>query len=182
MAKQNLLEELINTNELQRYQDIFCEAQRIYIRSYNAKGVCITKLSGNAQDIVSIYNQYGKFELNQKMQVSVNELLYSKEQQDILWKDTEFENLKVAAIPNVINGKKIGIIIMIVLYDHEEFSITHNMIDTQNITSKIKRNETEIAVKSLFSFSEIFVKFIYSKNANIERLKEITEKEDIIKN
>lgn len=182
MDKENLLEDIINISELQKYQDIFCEAQRIYIRNYNSKGVCVTKLSGNENDIESIFSQYGKFELNQKMQETVNELLYGDEDVEILWKDTVFENLKIVAIPNKIRKKKLGIVVMLVLYDVNEYESRHNLLNTKSIVNKISLDETQIAVKFLSSFSEIFIKFIYSKNANIEKLIEITEKENIIKN
>ena len=37
---------LLDVDDLQTYQDIFSEAQRVYIQCYNAEGKSITELSG----------------------------------------------------------------------------------------------------------------------------------------
>ena len=86
------MEKVINARELQSYQEIFSEAQRIFVTCFNEEGRKLTKISGRKDELKELYDTFGKKELEKIISSAAAK---SGQLMDVVWEDTDYANVYV---------------------------------------------------------------------------------------
>lgn len=174
-----ILDEVMTLKELQTYQDMFCEAQRIYLKCYNSKGVPLTKLSGRKEDKEILYDIFEKkylidlIDSNAKKSLSLPKTCFI---------DTLYKNILIFVAPNIIDGIHQGIWAGIIVYRTSEYSqTTVGLFNESKMYGTVTKNGSERALKLLRMLTNKFISTAFDNTKNVQKLKEIKEKEDRIK-
>ncbi len=168
---------LLDVDDLQTYQDIFSEAQRVYIQCYNAEGKSITELSGRQDDISKVYDYVGKEKLERVMEEAVTK---TAQQQELIWMDTACNNLKIVTIPNNKYGKYEGLWLLLVLYRQEEYGDTAGTMPTKGMYTKVTFNGAGRTIRLLKLFADLAMSAAHDSILNNEKIRKISEKDNII--
>lgn len=169
---------IMDAKDLQNYQDIFCEAQRVFLTCYNSAGQKSTMLSGRSEEIKNLYDFIGKDELKHLMYETVRE---AENKTEPIWKDTIYENVKIVGIQNRLYKRYEGTWILVIVYKEELYENSTNIMPTAGLYGKVSFNGAKRSIRLLELFSELFINAAYDNNRTIEKLKEISEKDDRIK-
>lgn len=178
MGKSELMGKIMDTKDLQNYQDIFCEAQRVFLICYNKFGEKVTMLSGRSEEIRNLYAFIGKDELNTIIEEAVSEAVKQKEP---VWKDTIYKNVKVVGIGNSFYDNNEGTWALVVVYKDELFDEGHKVMPTKGLYAKVTFNGAKRTIRLLQIFSELFISAAYDNSRTIMKLNEIAEKDNKIK-
>lgn len=178
MDKNNIMAKIMDFKDLQNYQDIFCEAQRVFLTFYNANGKNVTFLSGRSDEVKMLYEFIGKEELENNMLNAINDAI--KEKQHI-WRDTIYENVKVVGIPVGVNDKCEGAWALVVVYKDDLYDGRKDILPTKGNYCKVSFNGAKRTIRLIEIFSQLFITTAYDNNRTIEKLKEISEKDFRIK-
>lgn len=177
MEKKYVMGMLLDADDLQNYQDIFSEAQRVFMKCYDADGKAITSLSGRQEDIERLYENVGEAQLTSAMEQAVAE---TGSRQELLWKDTACENVKIVAVPNNKFGRYEGLWLLIVLYRQEEYADQANTMPTKGMYTKVTKNGAGRAIRLLELFVDLAMMAAHDNTLNHEKLRQITQKDDVI--
>lgn len=170
---------VMNLHELQTYQDVFCKAQKIYLKCYDLTSVALTKLSGQESDKEALYDLFGKFEIKQRLQ----EMAVRAAGATVpVWKNTEYTNIKLVGVPNVVEGEHQGVWAGIIVYHCDEFSgDTKDLFDDSKLEGSVTKEEAGRALMLLRMLATKFIVAAYDNNKALKKLKEIKEQEYQIK-
>lgn len=178
MDENNVMAKIMDSKDLQNYQDIFCEAQRVYLMFYNSNRKSVTFLSGRSNEVKMLYEFIGKEELENNMFCTINDAINDKKH---IWRDTIYENVKIVGIPVGINEKCEGAWALVVVYKEELYEGRKNILPTEGLYGKVSFNGAKRAIRLIEIFSQLFITAAYDNNRTIEKLKEISEKDSRIK-
>lgn len=170
---------VMNLQELQTYQDVFCKAQKIYLKCYDLAGVALTKLSGQESDVEVLNDLFGKFEIKQRLQ----EMAVRASCTTVpVWKNTEYTNIKLVGVPNVVENEHQGVWAGIIVYHCDEFSEdTKGLFDDSKLEGGVTKDEAGRALMLLRMLATKFIVAAYDNNKALKKLKEIKEQEYQIK-
>ena len=177
MGKGELMGKIMDTKELQNYQDIFCEAQRVFLAYYDKSGQKVTMLSGRNEEIRNLYAFIGKEELSEIIDKAVSE---TRDSADPVWKDTIYENVKVVGIGNNLYGNNDGTWALVVVYREDLYNDEKNIFPTKGLYNKVTFNGANRTIRLLQIFTKLFITAAYDNNRTIMKLNEITEKDSRI--
>lgn len=177
MGKGELMGKIMDTKELQNYQDIFCEAQRVFLAYYDKSGQKVTMLSGRNEEIRNLYAFIGKEELSEIIDKAVSEAGDSTEP---VWKDTIYENVKVVGIGNNLYGNNEGTWALVIVYREDLYNDEKNILPTKGLYDKVTFNGANRTIRLLQIFTKLFITAAYDNNRTIMKLNEITEKDSKI--
>ncbi len=177
MGKGELMGKIMDTKELQNYQDIFCEAQRVFLTYYDKSGQKVTMLSGRNEEIRNLYAFIGKEELSEIIDKAVSE---ARDSADPVWKDTIYENVKVVGIGNNLYGNNDGTWALVVVYREDLYNDEKNIFPTKGLYDKVTFNGANRTIRLLQIFTKLFITAAYDNNRTIMKLNEITEKDSRI--
>lgn len=169
---------IMDIKDLQNYQDIFCETQRIFMIYCNVAGKNITTLSGRSDEVEMLYRLIGRDELESSMSNAVQEAIHNRMH---IWKKTGYENVKVVGIPTGTEDRCEGAWAVIVVYRDELYEGKKDILPTQEIYGKVSFHGAERIIRLIDIFSKLFVTAAYDNNRAIEELKEMNEKDNRIK-
>lgn len=177
------MEKVINARELQSYQEIFSEAQRIFVTCFNEYGRRLTKISGRKDELKELYDTFGKKELEKMISSAAAK---SGQLMDVVWEDTDYANVKIVAVPNYEYERYHGSWGIIVVYRQEEYkdekiNADVKLYPTKGKYMKVTFNGINRGVKLLSLFSELFITAMYDNNRTMNELYEIKKHEDKIK-
>ena len=177
MGKGELMGKIMDTKELQNYQDIFCEAQRVFLTYYDKSGQKVTMLSGRNEEIRNLYAFIGKEELSKIIDKAVSE---ARNSTDPVWKETIYENVKVVGIGNNLYGNNDGTWALVVVYREDLYNDEKNIFPTKGLYNKVTFNGANRTIRLLQIFTKLFITAAYDNNRTIMKLNEITEKDSRI--
>ncbi len=169
---------VMNLHELQAYQDIFCMAQKIYLKCFDMAGMALTKLSGKESDLSVIYDLFGKFNIKQMLQEMAVRAAISAVP---VWKNTEYTNIKLVGVPNIVEGEHQGVWAGIIIYHCDEFAEAKDLFDTGKMAGCVTKEEAGRAITLLRMLATKFIVAAYDNNRAVKKLKEIKEQECRIK-
>ena len=177
MSKKNV-KEFIDLNDLQNYQDIFCEAQRVFLSCFNMNDEQVTVISGRKDEIEYLFSFVGEeYLFNASLEIAVE----CRKSVETIWKDTILDNVKIIGIPNCINGEYLGAFVMVVVYREDLYQDKSNVLPTEHKYMKVTVNGANRAVRLLNNFSEMLIGAAYDNNIAEKKIREISEKELKIK-
>lgn len=170
---------VMNLHELQAYQDVFCKAHKIYLKCYDMAGMALTKLSGREPDIVILNNLFGKFNIKRMLQEVADSAAGVS---GLFWKNTQYLNIKLVGVPNIVEGKHEGVWAGVIVYESTEFySDAKDLFDHQAMSGVVTMEEASRALMLLRMLATKFIIAAYDNNKALKKLKEIKEKESLIK-
>ena len=175
------MEKVINARELQSYQEIFSEAQRIFVTCFNEYGRRLTKISGRKDELKELYDTIGKKELEKIISSAATK---SGQLMDVVWEDTDYANVKIVAVPNYEYERYNGSWGIIVVYRQEEYkdekiNADVKLYPTKGKYMKVTFNGINRGVKLLSLFSELFITAMYDNNRTMNELYEIKKHEGL---
>lgn len=178
MKENNVMAKIMDYKDLQNYQDIFCEAQRVFLMCYNSDRKSVTFLSGRSDEVKMLYEFIGKEELENNMLHAINDAIDEKKH---IWRNTMYENIKIVGIPIRINDKCEGAWALVVVYKEELYEGRKDILPTNGCYGKVSFNGAKRTIRLIEIFSQLFIATAYDNNKIAEKLKEISEKDSRIK-
>lgn len=178
MGKNDVMGKIMDAKDLQNYQDIFCEAQRVFLTCHDESGERITMLSGRSEEIKNLYDFIGKDELKKLIKEVVAE---AADETEPVWKDTIYDNVKVVGIQNKSYERYEGTWALVVVYKEDLYEKVNNVLPTKGLYNKVTFNGAKRAIRLLELFSKLFISAAYDNNKTIMKLEEIKEKDNRIK-
>lgn len=99
-GRNNIHFSMVDGMDLQKLQDSFCKLTNVFVYAVNGMGIKITEMSGNEQEVERMIDAVGQEAFNDLLKRVMESPL-----EDQLVEDTEYANLKIAAVAVKNEGK-----------------------------------------------------------------------------
>lgn len=174
MEKENLIGDVIGIKELQNFQDIFCEAQKVFLTYYDKSGKRLTNISGRTDEKELLLEAIGEEIFDKAINDTQGKVRNGQKE---ICLDTEFENIKVMGIRNYVEQNYIGAWVLVIIYREKLYKDSDKCFPTENRFANVTFNGGKRAVKMLNIFSDWIISTAYENNQALEQLEEIKEKD-----
>ena len=163
------LRNVMNLKELQMYQDIFCEAEKIYGVCYDNNVNRLTRINMSSEDKQILYNSIGRSNIYAMLNDLAQRVV---EKKDIIKVESEYKSIYLIGVPIIYEGDIKGVWgVFCVISDECNGEIT------EKLNRKITKTHLKDMIKLLNAMSTKIVSASYSTAKAIEE----TRRSDIAK-